>query len=87
FKESGGAAAAVPVPAQAETPAPAATPAAPAPAAARPGASVPEPDYIEITGAMSPDQVRKARIQNSKLRSAYAKALKAAGLDPAAALE
>ncbi len=44
--------------------------------------SVPEPDYIAITDDMSPDDVRKARIQNSKLKSEYNKALKAAGLDP-----
>lgn len=42
----------------------------------------PAPNYIEITDAMSPDEVRKARIANSKLRSEYNKALKAAGIDP-----
>lgn len=45
-------------------------------------ASVPAPDYIEITDGMSPDEVRQARIHNSKARSAYNKALKAAGIDP-----
>jgi Arc/MetJ family transcription regulator len=55
-----------------------------APVAARPVATgIPEPDYIEITDDMAPDAVRQARIQNSKLRSAYNKALKAAGIDPA----
>lgn len=78
----------------AAAPAPAAEPvaaAAPAPAAAAPAgggpdpallASIPAPDYIEITDSMSPDEVRQARIQNSKARSAYNKALKAAGIDP-----
>lgn len=42
----------------------------------------PAPNYIEITDDMSPDEVRKARIANSKLRSEYNKALKAAGIDP-----
>ncbi|HRQ39181.1 MAG TPA: hypothetical protein PLD25_14835 [Chloroflexota bacterium] len=46
--------------------------------------AVPEPNYIEITDDMSPDDVRKARIQNSKLKSEYNKALKAAGIDPKA---
>lgn len=55
--------------------------AAPAPAAV----GIPEPNYIEITDSMSPDEVRKARIQNSKERSKYNKALKAAGIDPGAA--
>lgn len=45
-------------------------------------AGVPEPDYIEITDSMSPDDVRKARIANSKAKAAYNKALKAAGVDP-----
>lgn len=44
--------------------------------------AVPEPAYIEISEGMSPDDVRKARIQNSKLKSEYNKALKAAGIDP-----
>lgn len=47
-------------------------------------AGVPEPEYIEITDSMSPDDVRKARIANSKAKAAYNKALKAAGVDPAA---
>jgi hypothetical protein len=62
----------------------AAAPAAAAPAAA---ASVPEPEYIEITDNMSADEVRKARIANAKAKSAYNKALKAAGVDPSAAAQ
>ncbi|MCB8966196.1 MAG: hypothetical protein H6660_04810 [Ardenticatenaceae bacterium] len=69
--------------ATAAAPAAAAAPvAAVAPAAA---AGIPEPNYIEITDSMSPDDVRKARIHNSKERSKYNKALKAAGVDPEAA--
>lgn len=56
--------------------------AAPAAAPAAAASAVPEPNYIEITDGMSPDDVRKARIQNSKLKSEYNKALKAAGIDP-----
>lgn len=71
----------------AETPAVAA--AAPAPAApaadAAALAGIPKPDLIEITDDMPPDEVRKARIANSKANAAYNKALKAAGIDPAAA--
>lgn len=71
----------------AATPAPAAEPAAaPAPAAAAPtpaaSIDIPPPELIEITDAMSPDEVRQARINNSKAKSAYNKALKAAGIDP-----
>lgn len=43
---------------------------------------VPRPEYIEITDDMDPAEVRKARIQNAKAKSAYNKALKAAGIDP-----
>jgi hypothetical protein len=32
---------------------------------------------------MSPDEIRNARISNAKAKSAYNKALKAAGIDPA----
>ncbi len=56
-------------------------PATTAPAAA-PAATVPEPTLIEITDDMAPDDKRKARIANSKAKSAYKKALKAAGIDP-----
>jgi hypothetical protein len=45
-------------------------------------ADIPAPDYIDLTDDMSPDEKRKARIQNAKARSAYNKALKAAGIDP-----
>ncbi len=62
----------------------------PAPAAAQPAganaaalAGIPQPAYIEITDSMSPEEVRRARIQNAKERSKYHKALKAAGIDPA----
>lgn len=82
----------VAVPAAAPAPEPALEPAAaagPAPAPVASGgpdpallASIPKPDYIEITDDMSPDEIRQARIQNSKARSAYNKALKAAGIDP-----
>ena len=54
---------------------------APAPAAV----NIPEPEMIEITDGMPPDEIRKARIANSKAKSAYKKALKAAGVDPQAA--
>lgn len=56
--------------------------AAPVAAPAAVASAVPEPNYIEITDDMSPDEVRKSRIQNSKLKSEYNKALKAAGIDP-----
>ena len=83
----------VAVPAAAPAPEPALEPAAaaagPAPAPVASGgpdpavlASIPKPDYIEIIDDMSPDEIRQARIQNSKARSAYNKALKAAGIDP-----
>jgi hypothetical protein len=64
--------------------------AAPAVAAAEPAAQpatvpahMPPPDYIEITDDMPPDEIRKARIANAKAKSAYHKALKEAGIDPA----
>jgi hypothetical protein len=57
--------------------------AAPAPTAdSTAAAGIPKPDLIEITDDMSPDDLRKARIANSKAKSAYNKALKAAGIDP-----
>jgi hypothetical protein len=78
------------VPAAAAAPAPAPEPVAAAAAPAAPAngpdpavlASIPKPEYIEVTDDMSPDEIRQARIQNSKARSAYNKALKAAGIDP-----
>ena len=58
----------------------------PAPAAAAPAAAAPvdiePPQLIELTDDMSPDEKRKARIANSKAKSAFNKALKAAGIDP-----
>ncbi len=59
--------------------APAAPAAGAAPAAA---ANIPAPELVEITDEMSPDEIRAARIANSKAKSAYNKALKAAGIDP-----
>jgi hypothetical protein len=44
--------------------------------------NVEPPQLIEISDDMSPDEVRKARISNSKAKSAFNKALKAAGIDP-----
>lgn len=55
-------------------------PASPAPAAA---AGIPAPKLVEITDSMSPEEVRRARVENAKAMSAYNKALKAAGIDPA----
>jgi hypothetical protein len=85
FKEAGGTVGAAPAPAPEAAPAPAQAEAAPA---AQPAsqtaipADIPKPDYIEITDDMDPADVRKARINNAKAKSAYAKALKAAGIDP-----
>ncbi len=58
-----------------------------APAAAGPVELVPGKDYpvIEITDDMSPDEMRKARIANSKAKSAAMKAAKAAGTTAPAA--
>lgn len=70
------AAAAVAVPA-----APAAVPAA-APPAMTSADLPPAPEYIDITDDMDPADARKARITNSKARSAYSKQLKAMGIDP-----
>lgn len=44
--------------------------------------NIAEPDYIEITDDMSPDEVRQARVHNSRERSRFFKALKDAGIDP-----
>lgn len=79
--QTGGAPAAAP--AQQEAPAAPARSAADTAAAA----GVEPPKLVEITDDMSPDEVRKARISNAKAQSAYNKALKAAGIDPAAAEE
>ncbi len=59
-------------------PAPAAAAATPAPAAV----GITAPKLIEITDDMPADEVRKARIANSKAKSAFNKQLKAAGIDP-----
>jgi len=48
-------------------------------------AGIAPPKLIEITPGMSPDEVRKARIANSKAESAYNKALKAASSGAAGA--
>ena len=58
-----------------------------APAAAAAAIGIAEPALIDITDSMSADEVRKARIANSKAKAAYNKALKAAGVDPGAAAE
>ncbi len=60
----------------------AAAPATPQPAA-QAVSDVGKPDLIEITEGMSPEEIRRARIENSKRTSAFNKALKAAGIDPA----
>ncbi len=61
-------------------------PAASSPAEAVPApsteASVPPPTLVELTDDMSPEEKRAARIANAKAKSAYKKALKAAGIDP-----
>lgn len=68
----------------AAAPAPAAAPADPAAGGADPAAlaNIPKPELVEITDDMGPDEKRQARIANSKAKSAYNKALKAAGIDP-----
>jgi hypothetical protein len=74
----------VAIPAAAPAPAAPAAPAPTAPAAkADIPSNIPAPDYIEISDDMDPADLRKARIANAKARSAYHKALKEAGIDPA----
>lgn len=51
-------------------------------AAAPTAVNVAAPELIEITDDMPDDKKRKARIANSKAKSAFNKALKAAGIDP-----
>lgn len=69
---------------------PQAAPSAAAPVVAAPVAAAPvavgieRPQLIEITEGMAPEEIRKARVANAKAESAYNKALKAAGIDPAA---
>ncbi len=60
----------------------AAVPSAAAPVAAPPATNIPKPEMVEITNDMDPADKRRARIANSKAKSAYNKALKAAGIDP-----
>ena len=65
----------------------AARPAEPTPATEReavavPRADIPGPQYIEITDDMDPDEVRKARVQNARIRSQFFKELKERGIDP-----
>ena len=79
----------VPAAAAAPTPVPEPVVAAPAAAPVASGApdpaalaAIPAPEYIEMRDDMAPDEKRQARIHNSKARSAYNKALKAAGIDP-----
>lgn len=70
----------------------AAAPVTGAVAAAAPAASpvdtagIAPPELIELTDGMDPAEKRAARIANSKAKSAYKKALKAAGIDPKAAV-
>jgi hypothetical protein len=64
-----------------------ATPQPEAEAVAVPGDAVaaavpPPPDYIEVTDDMEANEVRQARIQNAKMKSAYNKRLKEMGIDP-----
>jgi hypothetical protein len=58
------------------------TPATAREAQAVPSASIPGPVYVEITDDMDPDEVRKARVQNAKIRSQFFKELKERGIDP-----
>lgn len=65
----------------------AARPAEPTPATSRepeavPPPDIPTPDYIDITDDMDADEVRKARVQNAKMRSQFFKELKERGIDP-----
>ena len=62
--------------------APAAVAAAPVSASAPAAINVEPPVLIPLTDDMSPDDMRKARIANSKAKSTFNKALKAAGIDP-----
>ena len=58
--------------------------AAPTPAASPTiPAGIEPPKLIEITDSMSPEEIRRARVENAKASAAYNKALKAAGIDPA----
>lgn len=59
------------------------SPASAAPAAPAVPAGIEQPTLIEITDSMSPEEIRRARVENAKAMAAYNKALKAAGIDPA----
>ena len=72
-------------PPAADPPPQAAAPAAPADASGEidlASLGIAPPELVEITDDMSPDEKRQARISNSKAKSAFNKALKAAGVDP-----
>ena len=72
-----------PPPAAAPAPVAEAAPAAPAAEAAPAGLDdIPKPDLIEITDDMDAAAKKSAKISNIKAKSAYKKALKAAGIDP-----
>jgi len=64
--------------------------AAPVAASATPSAvpagisAPPEPEMIEITDSMSPEEKRSAKLTNTKAKSAFKKELKALGIDPKA---
>jgi Arc/MetJ family transcription regulator len=64
--------------------APAAPVMTPAAAATPLATGIAPPQLIDITDSLSPEEIRRARVANAKAESAYNKALKAAGLDPAA---
>ncbi|MFT5195267.1 MAG: hypothetical protein ACI85U_002286 [Candidatus Promineifilaceae bacterium] len=71
------------VPAAAAAPIVEAAPAVPVTEAAPAGLSdIPLPDLIEITDDMDAAAKKNAKLSNIKARSAYKKALKAAGIDP-----
>ena len=82
FKASGGSATATPAEPVAEVAAQTETVVEPAAVESAPPSDIPQPEYIEITEGMAPDEIRQARIQNAKAKSAYNRALKAAGIDP-----
>jgi hypothetical protein len=83
YKEAGGQAT-VPAPVPQSDPEPEIVPteAQPKALSVEVPANIPKPDFIEITDEMAPEDIRAARINNAKARSAYTKALKEAGIDP-----
>jgi putative ubiquitin-RnfH superfamily antitoxin RatB of RatAB toxin-antitoxin module len=78
FKAAGGTIGASPAPTTVAEP----VPAAPVAQVTAVPSDIPKPDFIKITDDMDPADIRKARISNAKAKSAYSKALKAAGIDP-----